>query len=79
MTYPRGRRRSHVPLSTLDAHTGASPHPCVVDLIGTAVERSRAVSDGVESSRQPVIEPAAGTAQPLRGACFEPHHGIQSP
>ena len=79
MTYPRGRLRSHGPLPTLDAHTDASPHPCVVDLIGTAVERSPAVSDGVASSRQPGIEPAAGPPQPLRGACADSHHPLQSP
>jgi hypothetical protein len=79
MTDPRGRLRSHGPLPTLDAHTDASPHPCVVDLIGTAVERSPAVSDAVASSRQPVIEPPAAAAQPLRGACVDPHHPVQSP
>ena len=79
MTHPRGRLRSPVTIITLDARTDASPPPRVVDLIGTDVDSSRAHPDGVVSSQQPVIEPAAGPAQPPRGAHFEPHQAFQSP
>ena len=73
MTYPRVRLRSPGTITPLDTRTYASTHPCVVDLIATDVESSRAVSDGVVSPQPPVIEPAAGTAQPPLGAHFEPH------
>jgi len=79
MTHPRGRLRSHVTIPTLDAPTSASTPPCVVDLVGTAVERSRSVSDAVVSAHQPVIEPAAGTGQPPLGSRFEPRQAFQSP
>jgi YgiT-type zinc finger domain-containing protein len=79
MTYPRVRLRAHLMLPRRDARTDARTQPSVVDLIGTAVERSRAVSDPVASSRQPVIARAAGTAQRLLGACVDPHHAFQSP
>lgn len=79
MTYLPVRRRSHLTIPRRDAPTDACTHLSVVDLIDTAVERSRAVSDAVASSRQPVIEPAAGTALPLLGARVDPHHAFQSP
>jgi hypothetical protein len=79
MTHPRVRMPSHVTITTLDARTYASTHPCVVDLIAIDVESSRAISDGVVSSPPPVIEPAARTAPPPLGSRFEPHQALQSP
>ena len=79
MTYPRVRLRFLGTITPLDTRTYASTHPCVVDLIGTEVQRSRAASDGVVSPHPPVIEPAAGPAQPPLGAHFEPHQAFQSP
>jgi len=79
MTYPRVRLRSPGTITPLDSRTDASTHPCVVELIGTEVERSRAVSDAVVSPQPPVIAPAAAIAQPPLGAHLKPHQAFQSP
>jgi hypothetical protein len=79
MTHRRGRRRSDVTSTILDARTAASPHPCVVNRVATAVQRPRTVCDRALSAQQPVIEPAAGIAPPALGLRGEPQPAFQSP
>jgi len=79
MTSLRVRRRSHRTLTIRAARPDASPHPCVVDLIGAALERSRALSGAVLSSPRSVRAPATATAPSLLGAHFGRHQPLQSP
>ena len=79
MTNLRVRLRAHLTLTTRAACPDASPHPCVLDLIGTAAERSRALSGAVLLSPRCVIAPASATAHSLLGAHFEPHQPVQFP
>ena len=79
MTHHRVRLRAHLTITTLDARPCASTHPCVVDLVGTDMHRSRTVSDRALSWPQPVIEPTAGPPQPPLATRGAPLLILQSP
>jgi len=79
MTHWRGRHRSDVTSTILDARTEASPHPCVVNRVAPAVQRPPTLSHRALSSHQPGTEPVAGTAPPPLRSPFEPQLAFESP
>ena len=76
---PRMPRPFDLTSTAREARPCVSPHRCVVDFVGTHVERSRTLSDGAGSCPQPLIEAIAGQASLLCATSCQSLLALQSP